>query len=316
MRVIRNERGFVVSVTAIIIAVILGLLVLYFSNSISLNVTSSANNYSSSQARWTAVSGIEYIIMQLSDGLDDIAGTYPFYNSDIIIDTTTIDPVNQVILITSKGTHSSSNRILSLNVMPTPSDTLLEEGFEDDDGFEYSPDGVGPGARYWGFTCDGEVPNGIIPHFVLTGADSCFFFGTKVQNNSNLVFEPVATEEDQDFMLTLSLAAGVDIFNESKQSDFQTGDYLEFFINGILVERWQGVSIGPMTPTVGNATEDLTPNFEDFTFNLTQIIGAVDTMQLRIEGKTNKSTKYLGIEGISLLGLGGFTVLTAGYTEI
>ncbi len=47
MKIVKNEQGFVVSVTAIIIAVIVGLMVLYFSNSISLNVTSSANNYSS-----------------------------------------------------------------------------------------------------------------------------------------------------------------------------------------------------------------------------------------------------------------------------
>lgn len=103
MKMIRNEQGFIVSVTAIVIAVILGLLVLYFSNSIKLNVTSTANTYSSSQARWTAISGVEDIIVKLkSTGLDDIAGTYPYYNGNIIIDTATIDVVNKIMQITSE----------------------------------------------------------------------------------------------------------------------------------------------------------------------------------------------------------------------
>ena len=319
MKMIRNEQGFVVSVTAIIIAVILGLLVLYFSNSISLNVTSSANNYSSSQAQWSAVSGIEYTIMLLADGLDDIAGTYPFYNSTIVIDTATIDIPTQTMLITSKGTHSSSNRILALQIQPSPADTLLDEGFEDDDGFDYSPGGTGPGPRYWGFTCDGEVPNGIIPVYVLTGADSCYFFGTKIQNNSNLVFAPMVAEPGQDFYLTLSLAAGADVEDESQQQKFNTGDFIEFYINGILIERWEGLSAGggnPLCPTVGNTADCLTTNFEDYDFNLTNILGAVDTMQLTFEAKTNSSIKYIGIEGVSLVGLGGFLVMTGGYTEI
>jgi len=320
MKIVKNEQGFVVSVTAIIIAVIIGLMVLYFSNSISLNVTSSSNNYSGSQAQWAAVSGAEYAIMKLFSGLDDIAGTYPFYNGNIIIDTLTTDPSNGTMQITSRGTHSSSNRIISITVRPTPADTLIDEGFENDDGFDYSPTGPGPGSgRYWGFTCDGEVPFGIIPHFVLTGADSCFFFGSKIQAGSDLTFTPMVATAGQDYMMTLSLAAGVDIGNVSKQSQFQTGDYLDIFINGTLLERWEGTSAGggqPMTPRVGNAINALTTNFEDFTFNLTSIIGAVDTFRLSFEAKTNMSTKYIGIEGISLVGSGGYSVLTGGYTEI
>ena len=192
MKVIKNEHGFIVSVTAIIIAVILGLLVMYFSNSIALNVTSSTNNYSSSQARWSAISGVEDVIMKLrTTGLEYLAGTYPFYNGDIIIDTTTIDPANQVIQITSRGTHSSSNRIFSLIIQPAVGDTLIEEGFDDGDDFVYEPPGVGPAGRFWGLSCDGATPFGMLPHFVLTGADSCFFFGTKVQNNSFINFDPM-----------------------------------------------------------------------------------------------------------------------------
>ncbi len=319
MKIINNEHGFIVSVTAIIIAVILGLLVMYFSNSIAINVTSSANNYSSSQARWSAISGIEDIIIKLqTDGIYDIAGTYPFYNGNIIVDTTTIDVVNQVMQITSRGTHSSSNRIFSLNIKASANDTLLDEGFEDGDSLNYGPMG-GPGPHWWGLSCDNATPPGVLPNFVLTGADSCFFFGTKIQNNSFLTFDPAETEEGQEFILILSLAAGVDVGNVSNQSKFQTGDFLEFYINSILIERWEGTSAGggqPMTPTVGNSTDNLTPNFEDHTFNITQIIGSVDSMQLSFEGKTNTSNKYIGIEGLSLYGSGGWDVLDGGYKEI
>jgi len=337
MKIIKNEQGFIVSVTAVIIAVILGLLVLYFSNSVSLNVTSSANNYSSSQARWSAISGIEDIINKLkSTGLTDIAGTYPFYNGGIIIDTATIDPVNQVMQITSKGTHAGSNRIFSLIVQASTGDTITYEDFDNDDDFDYGTTGKGKSGKgtFWGLSCDdggGKAgkggkgkgsDEGELPIYVLTGAEDCFFYGTKVQNNSFLEIDGLETEEDGDYILTLSLAVGVDVANVSERDDFQTGDYLEFFINDILIERWEGSGGGkggggnPMTPQVGNAINNLTTNFEDYSFNLTQIIGPVDEMELRIEAKTNESNKYIGIEGISLFETGGWDIITSGYKEI
>jgi len=320
MNIIKNESGFVVSVTAIIVSVILGLTVMYYSNSIPLNVTSATNTYSSSQARWTAVSGVDDIIIKLnSTGLEDIAGTYPFYNSTIIIDTTTIDVVNHVIQITSRGTHSSSNRIFSLTIHPSTSDTIINESFEDDGAISHSPNGAGPGnERYWGLGFEGAAAP-FLPTYVLTGADSCFFFGVKIQNNSNLNLDPANTEESQDYILTISLAAGVDVANVNNQSKFQTGDYLEFYVNGILIERYEGTSAGggqPLTPRVGNSTDNLTPNFEEYSFNITQIIGQVDSMHLAFEGKTNSSNKYLGIQGLSLYGAGGWNIMTGSYKEI
>ena len=71
-----------------------------------------------------------------------------------------------------------------------------------------------------------------------------------------------------------------------------------------------------MWPTLGNATEVLTPQFEEFTFNLSTIIGELDTIILAFEGKTNMNDKYLGIQGISLIGLGGWAVNTGSYIEI
>jgi len=259
--------------------------------------------------------------MHIVDGFDGLVGTYPFFNSDIVIDTATIDPIEHSTLITSTGTHSNSNVILSLTVKAMSVDTLLEEGFEDDEGFDYSPEGGGKGkggkGRYWGLSCLGVLPNGALPQYVLMGADSCFFFGMKVQNHSNMVFDPLGSNPGQDYILTLSLAAGVDKSKASDQSKFQHGDYLEFRINGSLLERWEGPEgQGPLAPSVGNSSQNLTPNFEDYTFNLTGIFGSQDTFNLAIEGKTNKSNKYLGIEGISLIGVGGYTILAGGLTEI
>ena len=317
---IKDEHGFVVSVTAIVVSVILGLLVMYYSNSIPLNVTGAANTYSSSQARWTAISGVEDIIIKLnSTGLDDIAGTYPFYNSNIIIDTTTIDLANHVIQITSRGVHSSSNRIFSLTIQPSNSDTVINESFNDGDNLSYSPNGAGPGnGRFWGLGCEGTAAP-FLPTYVLTGADSCFFFGVKIQNNSGLNLNPAPTEDSQDYILTLSLSAGVDVANVNNQSKFQTGDYLEFYVNGILIERYEGTSAGggqPMAPRIGNSTDNLTPNFEEYSFNITQIIGQVDSIWLTFEGKTNSSNKYLGIQGLSLYGSGGWDIVTGSYIEI
>ncbi len=320
MRIIKNEKGFIVSVTAIVIAVILGLLVMYLSNSISLNVTSSANTYSSSQARWTAISGVEDIIIKLNtSGLADIAGTYPFYNGNIIIDTTTIDVANQIMQITSRGEHFSSTRIFSLTVQYSAGDTSMTEGFDDGDSVSYSPNGAGPGnGRFWGLSCEGAA-SPFLPTYVLTGADSCFFFGSKIQNNSNLDLDDVDTDLGEEYLLTVSLAAGKDVANVNKRSKFQTGDYINLYVNNILIERWQGTSSGggqPMTPRVGNTANNLTTNFEDFTFNITQIIGPADDYEIEFEAKTNASNKYIGIEGISLFGAGGFSIVDGGYTEI
>jgi hypothetical protein len=331
MKILKNDKGFVVSVTAIIVSVILGVMILYFSNSIAPNITSSANNYSSTQARWAAISGMEHAFHKLIFGLDDIAGVYPFYNSNIVVDTMTVNPSTGGLQITSRGTHGSSIRIFSLKALPISPDSTVFMGFYDDEGYLYDPYGVGPGARWWGMSCGGELelPDDILfPTYVLTGADSCFFFGAKVQNNSNLNFLPVETSEG-NYDLVLSLAAGKDVEDVTKQSDFQTGDFLEFYVNGVLLERWEGISEAggnPMYPTVGVGTDvlggivgldgELTPAFQDFHFNLTEILGVLDTMRLEIEGNTNTKLKYIGIEGISLFGSGYWSVETGSYIEI
>lgn len=314
-----NEDGFIVSVTALVIAVILGLFITYFSNSISLGITSSANDYTNSQANWSAVSGIEYTIINMTNGQDNFAGTYSFFDGTITLDTMTIDAINNILKVTSTGTYGNSIRIFEITFQPVPSDTLLSEGFDDDDDFDYYPSGAGPGnGRFWGMTCGDPQAPGFYPQYVLTGADECYFFGSKIQANSSLELDEIPTDVNGNYIITVSLAAGMDAANPLVQSQFQTGDYFELIVNNILIERWEGTSAGggqPMTPRIGNTNQILTPNFEDFYFNLTSIIGAVSDIEIEFQANTNTANKYIGIEDLSLYGSSGFSVVTGSHKK-
>lgn len=317
MKIRKNDDGFIVSVTALVVAVILGLFITYFSNSISFGITSSANDYTNSQANWSAVSGIEYAIINMTNGQNNFAGTYSFFGGTITLDTMTIDPVTNLFQVTSTGTYGNSIRIFEITFQPIPSDTLLSEGFDDDEDFDYYPSGAGPGnGRFWGMTCGDPNAPGFFPQYVLTGADGCYFFGSKIQADSYLELEEMSTDIDGNYIITVSFAAGVDVSDPLSQSLFQTGDYLELIINDILIERWEGTSAGigqPMTARMGNTSQMLTPNFEDFTFNLTSIIGAVTDIEIEFQANTNTANKYIGIEGLSLYGSGGYAAITGSH---
>lgn len=317
MKIRKNDDGFIVSVTALVVAVILVLFITYFSNSISLGVTSSANDYTNSQANWSAASGIEFAIINMTNGQNNFAGTYSFFDGTITLDTMTIDPVTNLFQVTSTGTYGNSIRIFEITFQPIPSDTLLSEGFDDDEDFDYYPSGAGPGnGRFWGMTCGDPNAPGFFPQYVLTGADGCYFFGSKIQADSYLELEEMSTDIDGNYIITVSFAAGVDVSDPLSQSLFQTGDYLELIINDILIERWEGTSAGigqPMTPRMGNTSQMLTPNFEDFTFNLTSIIGAVTDIEIEFQANTNTANKYIGIEGLSLYGSGGYAAITGSH---
>ncbi len=319
MKIRKNEDGFVVSVTALIVAVILGLFFTYFSNSLSLGVAGSANDYTNSQAHWAATTGIECAISNMINGQDTFAGTYSFSNGTITLDTMTIDPIDNLFMVTSTGRYGNSIRILEITFAPLASDTLLSENFDDGDSLEYSPSGAGPGTgRFWGMTCGDPDAPGFFPEYVLTGADGCYFFGSKIQANSSLEINEISVDDDGNYLITVSLAAGVDVSNPSDQSLFQTGDYFELIVNDILIERWEGTSGGggqPMTPRLGRTNQNLTPNFEDFTFNLTNIIGAISDIEVEFQASTNTSIKFIGIEGLSLYGSGGYSVVIGSYKK-
>jgi hypothetical protein len=161
-------------------------------------------------------------------------------------------------------------------------------------------------------TCGDPDAPGFFPEYVLTGADGCYFFGSKIQANSSLDIDEIPTDVDGNYIITVSLAAGQDVSDVTAQSQFQTGDYFELIVNNVIIERWEGTSGGggnPMTPRLGNTTQNLTPAFDDFSFNLTEIIGAVTDIEIEFQASTNTANKYIGIEGLSLYGSGGFAVV-------
>lgn len=307
---ITNEDGFAFTATAVVIAIILALFILYFSNSASLDAVQVGNEFANSQAKWSAIAGIETARAYMMAGQFDFAGTRSLGNSTITLDTLTTDPINNIILVTSTGRYDNSIKILETYFELTGGDTAIDEEFDTDDGFSYSPEGGGPsGFRYWGMSCGAAADSSFLPQYVLTGADSCFFFGTKVQNNSELDLDEVDTDASGNYILTLSLAAGVDVANVANQSKFQTGDFLEIYVNGVLIERWEGTSAAggqPMTPRVGATTQSLTPVFLDFELDITAAIGAQDEIEIEFEGNTNTDYKYIGIDGLTLHSTGGY----------
>jgi hypothetical protein len=317
MNSIKNEQGFVVSVTAIVIAVVLGLIVMYFSNSIKLNVTSSSNNYSSTQARWSAVSGVDITIMKLNNQLE-LSGTFPFYNSEITVDSTMIDPINRIFSITSTGSFPGGTfRILSMYMSPTSIDTSIQEDFSDEAALVIRGQPGEGDVRYWGISCDTASAE-YLPEYIFLNSGSCFFFGNKAQNNSTLYFDPVDVTHMTSVGLELTLAAGVDVADPSEQNKFQNQDYLEIWINGELLEKWTGPGgqQGPMFPTLGRANEDLTPEFQTFDFDLSQIFGNMDSLDIEIIGNQNEIDKYAGVSYLSLVVIGYYAIMSDNYKEI
>lgn len=314
---IKEEDGFAFSATSFLIAIILGLFIVYFSNTTSLGTVKTGNKFANSQANWSAVAGIETAIAFMTSGLTNFAGTYNLGNSTITLDTLTIDPVNKIMRITSTGTYMNSIKILEINFEIAGGDTFMTEGFDSDDSFEYDPPGGGPGSgRYWGMTCGDDAESDFLPLYVLTGAEGCYFFGTKIQANSELEIDEVEVDESGNYILTLSLAAGVDVPDPWAQSEFQTGDYLEVYANGTIVERWEGNSAGggqPMVPLLGAASMELTPVFTEYSLDITSAIGETDEIEISFEAKTNTNIKYIGIDGLTLYATAGYSTVHGSY---
>ena len=82
-----SQSGFGVTLIAVTIAVIMGLAVSIYMRQISTQGLQYQNMYSASQARWAALSGVEFGLYKSELGEADVSGTYPFFNSTIIIDT-------------------------------------------------------------------------------------------------------------------------------------------------------------------------------------------------------------------------------------
>ena len=67
-----NEDGFAFTATAVVIAIILALFILYFSNSASLDSFQVGNEFANSQAKWSAMAGIETDSAYMMNGLFEL----------------------------------------------------------------------------------------------------------------------------------------------------------------------------------------------------------------------------------------------------
>lgn len=114
-----KEDGFVFVVTAITVSIILGLSIVYLTNSVTLNITEASDVYSATQSYWSAISGIEYSLEEMSDGASNISGTYTFFNSAIVIQLSDRDhsgsPLGSGQLrVICTGLHGTAKRILEV----------------------------------------------------------------------------------------------------------------------------------------------------------------------------------------------------------
>ena len=110
-----NQAGFGFTLLAMAIAIVMGLTVSMFFRKVSTQSEQWINLYTASQAKWASLSGIEYGLFKAELGEADVSGTYDFYNSTIVIDTTESfsdggSLPDFLYMITSRGTSGDAIR--------------------------------------------------------------------------------------------------------------------------------------------------------------------------------------------------------------
>jgi hypothetical protein len=106
----------------------------------------------------------------------------------------------------------------------------------------------------------------------------------------------------RNIRISLWLGAGRDVEEVSDQDDFKIGDNFEIYANGILIEQWSPVSnFQPMSPQFNPSLGDLHTQFQEYTINISSILGSVDSLTIGFMGNTNTDEKYTGFAGVALL---------------
>jgi hypothetical protein len=112
-----SEAGFGMTIIAITIAMVMGISVGTYMRQLSNQALQFQDMYAASQARWSALSGIEYGLYKAELGEVNLTGTYNFYNSSVELDTLESDPAGYSVpeyhyTIVSRGTLGSAYRDL------------------------------------------------------------------------------------------------------------------------------------------------------------------------------------------------------------
>ncbi len=113
------EAGFGVTLIAITIAIIMGISVSIYMQQVSTQGLQFQDSYTASQAKWSALSGIEYGLYKSELGEADFAGPYTFYNSTIAIDTSLSNESGGPLAdfyyrVISTGSYGDSERIMRI----------------------------------------------------------------------------------------------------------------------------------------------------------------------------------------------------------
>jgi hypothetical protein len=321
-----RQDGFAFTAMAVVVAVILGMTGLFLKNHVAINVVATADHYSSTQSFWGAVSGIDFVLENLSFNADSSDTDYTFYNSLVNIDVDfTVAAGDTTYQIETTGNHGGHVRKLSM-VMEPP-EPFDNEWFNIDStdywgytsAYECSTAGL-PGGRYWGSSCldcPGEDSGFQQPDYILDTLDLplkypdevppnytriCYWLGRKEQNPKAMAFTTITNLSGVTGMeLTLWLGAGVDVITPADQDRFQIGDNFEIYANDVLIESWSPeVNFTPLIPNVDLTIDSLTTTFTEFTFNLSSVLGSIDTLSLSFIGNTNNDDKYTGFAGVEL----------------
>lgn len=117
---LRNEGGYIFAVTAMVVVIIISLILIYLRSTVMLNISEAGEMLSTSQAYWSAVSGMEYVYEETTNNNNTIPGTYSYYNSTVTLTNSLTGSdggplTNGAIRYISTGIHDNSKRVIESN---------------------------------------------------------------------------------------------------------------------------------------------------------------------------------------------------------
>ncbi len=269
---LKQEDGFVFVVTAVVVSVILGFTVLYVSNSVSMGASSASELYSSAQAHWTALSGIDFALEKKKNGTGGITGSFTFFNSSISLSLSSYDRFGASLnsnesRVVSTAMHGTSKRIMEVTLQKTsqsnwPSLSLIEDSdgeFDIDEDFtlndslyigedvevdEDASMGDSPGERTHLYVPSGKEVDGEF--------DSNFSWSVHPSGSLNL---PDFSFSEYDSLITIANSISSTSGNKYKGNYTLNGSTLDlssyqdntFFINGKLTVKGGTISGGTVT---------------------------------------------------------------------
>jgi hypothetical protein len=136
----------------------------------------------------------------------------------------------------------------------------------------------------------------------------CYWIGKMEQNPFGMEFITIPDLGGvTNIELSVWIGVGIDVMDVDDQSRFQNGDDFEIIAsidggeNEITLELWSGPpGFGPMSPTINATLGDLQPQFNQYFFNISDVFGSIDSLDIQFVGNSNNENKYTGFAGIEL----------------